>query len=195
MDDHTAADVVQHLQVRVDEVVVELYLLLVQLVVVRVHLVYELTVEVRQLLQLLPQQGPHILLLTLVILFLALLSGPASEVAVNCVRRVHLQDREGLLTGQAAVLAPAYFAHVGAPPGIILLNAVNDVVLEDEKEAVEAKLLFAGSGLVVAVALVHQLVFDFAHVASSDLHEGNSGAFVEGQLLGLLGSRWLFNGH
>ena len=171
VDDHTAADVVQHLQVRVDQIVVELYLLLVQLVVVRVHLVYQLTVEVRQLLQFLPEQGPHILLLTLVLLFLALLPGPTPEVAVNWVRRIHLQDCVGLLAGQTAVLAPAYFAYVGAPPGIILLNAINNVVLEDEEEAVEAKLFFAGSGLGVAVALVHQFIFDFAHVAGSHLHE------------------------
>lgn len=83
MDDHALAQVVQHAQVGMDQLVVKLDLLFGQLVVVGVHLVYQLAVEVYQLLELLLQQAPHALLLTLLQLLVALALHPAAQVRVD----------------------------------------------------------------------------------------------------------------
>ncbi len=56
---------------------------------------------------------------------------------------------------------------------------LDDVLFVDEHQAVQTKLLLAGGSLVVAVALVADLVARFAHVAVAHLDEGDRGVLVE----------------
>ena len=53
------------------------------------------------------------------------------------------------------------------------MECFEDVVLVDESEAIVAEFFFAGSRLIIAEALIHNLAFYFAHVALSDFHERN----------------------
>ena len=150
--------------------------------VICVHLVYQLPIEVNQLLEFLLQQTSHAFLLPF-FAFLLSLPGSQAQVSVDWVSRVKFKAAEGFLTSNAAGFAPTNFFDIRTPPRIATLKRVNDVVLEDESETIEAELFLARSCLIVAVALINQASFDFAHMTCSYLHKGNRWAFVKGQLL------------
>lgn len=183
MDYHALAQIVKHAQVRVDQLIVELYLLFSQLVVVGVYLVYELPVEINQLFEFLLQQASHALLLALFDLLLPFPLHTTSKVSVNGVVRIDLKNTVWLFPAKAAIFAPANFLDVGTSPRITFLQSIKNIILVDESEAVKAEFLFAGSCLVRPIALVHKFSFKFAHVACSNFDERNGGAFVKRELL------------
>ena len=162
-----------------------------------VDFVYQLTIEVHQLFELLTKKCLHVLFFSLVLFLFSFFFGSASEIAVDWEIRVDFKDSVGLFSRNAAIFASANFFQVGTSPGITFLNAVNDVFLVDKNETVETEFLFAGSGLEIPVALVDHFVFYFAHMAGSYFNKGDRRAFVEGQLpdsfgVGLFVGGWLF---
>jgi hypothetical protein len=141
--DHAVAHVVEHQQVRMNQIIIELDLLLAQLVVVRVHLVDQLPVEVHQLLQLLPQQSPHVLLLALPLILISLALALALQIAVDSKIRVNLQYGVRFFASHTAIFAPTYLTDVWTPPRISILYAVNNVILVDKDETVKTEFLLA----------------------------------------------------
>lgn len=71
---------------------------------------------------------------------------------------------------------------VGAPPRLVFLQVLDNVLLVDQDEAVEAELLLARSRLVVSIALIPDLASGLAHVAVADFHKRDSGVSIEGLL-------------
>lgn len=148
--------------------------------VVCVDFVYQLTVEVSQLFKSLLQQAPHALLFPLVLLFLPFLLVATSQVTIDWVKRVHLQNTEGLFSAHTTILASADLFDVRTTPRVIFLNTVHNVVFVNKSQTIETEFFLTWGCQIVPVALIDQFPFDFAHVTGSDLHKRNCWAFVEG---------------
>lgn len=149
---------------------VKLDLFLGEFVVVRVDLVDQLPIKLHQLLSLLPHQVSFVLVHLQVLLpFLAALA--LTQVCVYALAAVQLKHPVALFAAKATTLTAAHLAHVRAAPDVADLYSLDNIVLVDEQETIVAEFLLAGSCLVVAEALVDQLVPHLAHVATPQLQE------------------------
>ena len=170
--------------------------------IIGINLINKLPIKLNNLLKPLPNQAPHTLINLIILFFLLLMilllfrlifgQGPKSQIGVDGEVGIDFQNGVGLFAGLAAVFTTTDLFYVGTFPGGLFLQFLDDVLLEDQDQAVQAEFLLAGGRLVVLVALVHHLRAEFAHVAQTHLHECDGAVLVEGNLPQLFGSL-LFN--